>query len=183
MQDVPAGVAGVEGEESPVSETSWVREPPATEAAGDQDVQGHAGLNLVIAGQEAGQGVSKRVRLDRSQVTEMAEIDAEHRHPDRAHQVHGAQHGAVPTEADGQIEVGRPLAVAGSGPVRIEKGGHVALPPQPGRGLLGQPDGARSLGVRDETDGSHAHTPDQNLGGRHYAASMSRLASGRSFRR
>ncbi len=163
----------------PASPASTVRESSVDGAASDRDVQGHAGLNLVVAGQEARQGVSKRVRLDRGQVTEMAEVDAEHRHPDRAHQVHGAQHGAVPAQADGQVEVGRPFAVAGSGPVRIEKGGHVALPPQPLRRLPGQPDGALSLAVRDETDGSHAHTPDRTWAAA-TAASMSRAGVGRS---
>ena len=116
-----------------VVEGAAVEHGPAgvAEVVGHGHVQSHPGLDPVVAGQESAEGLAQGFRLDGGQVTEMAEVDAEHRHPHPTDQIHGAQHGAVPAQADGEVEVVRPLAVAGSGAVGIEEGRHMPFPPQP----------------------------------------------------
>ncbi len=102
--------------------------------AGDRDVEGHASLDLVVTGQEALQGIAEALRFDRGQVAQVAQVDAEHRNARRADQVHGPQHGAVATKADGQVEATRSFAVSGSaaaGPVRLEQLRSVPLLAQP----------------------------------------------------
>ena len=65
----------------------------------------------------------------------MAEVDPEHRDAGRADQIHGAQHGAVAAQADGQVdavELGHQLG-APAGRI-VEQDAHVvAGSPQPGR--------------------------------------------------
>ena len=70
----------------------------------DVDLEHHALGDLVVAGEEAVEGGVEVVGLDLGEVAELADVDAEHRHPGFVGEVDGAEHGAVAAERDHEVE-------------------------------------------------------------------------------
>ena len=138
----------------------------AVVVVGHRHVQGQAGLDLVVPGEEAAQGVAQAVGFDCGQVAEVAEVDPEDRDPLGADQVDGPQHRAVPAQAHGQVEgAGHRGLVAGR---RVHPGvehlADVALVVEPGDGVGREADGAGPLAVGDEADDRHIRGPPSGGG-------------------
>src|SRR5581483_11693076 len=131
-------------------------------AALDRDPQQHAFLDRERTVEEPLERVHHVGGLDGGEVAELPHVDAEDGHAFLGHEVDRAQHRAVATEADGEIEpvregvvVGGRRRQAGQAGVVLRQAHLVAVVEQPTRRCARQLRGLEPVRVHDEPDRRH----------------------------